>query len=288
MISSATNFSKQACRIAIAATLLACSGSVAEEEKINLDTPDAMKNIDIVEHLGDKIPLDLSFTDAAGKAVQLKDLVDDTVPVILTLNYFECPMLCTLELNGMIKGLKEVSLEPGKDYRIVTVSIDPQETPELATSKGEHYRSSFDRATPESWQFFVGDEANITALSEAVGFKYFYDHRRDEWAHAAALFVLTPDGRISRYLYGIEFRPKDLKLSLLEASEGTIGTAMDKLLMFCFHYDPQGKKYALAAINVMRGGGALTVLILGSLMAVLWSRERRKKLHNEQPTAAAA
>ena len=258
------------------AAFSACAAPQAGDAKVNLDTDSAFKSIDIVERLGDQIPTDLNFVDETGQAVKLADLVAGDLPVILTLNYYECPMLCTLELNGMVKGLRELDYKPGEQYRIVTVSIDPEETPELAANKAAHYRKSLADAPVAGWQFLTGQQEQITELSKSVGFNYFYDYRRDEWAHAACVFVLTPEGRISRYLYGIEFRPKDLKLALLEASEGTIGSVMDRVLLFCFHYDPQGKKYAIAAIRVMRGGGALTLLLLGGTLFVFWRRERRK------------
>ncbi len=241
------------------------------------DAPEELEGIDLVDHAGDTIPLDVMLTDEDGQPVRLGDYFEDGKPVIVQLVYYNCPMLCTLVLNGYVDGAKPLDWTPGKDYTVVTVSFDPKDTPELAKLKKKNYIESLDKpGAADGWHFMVGEEAEVRRLADALGFGYRYMPERKQFAHAAGIFVLTPDGTISRTLYGIEFPSKDLKLSLIEASEGRLGSPVDKLVLYCFQYDPETHKYALAAINVMKLGGLLTVVVLGSFLAVHWGRERRR------------
>lgn len=235
--------------------------------------PYELQGVGIEEHLGAALPTDLEFTDHRGETVTLKNYLVDERPVILMFVYYECPNLCTLLLNGFLESVKAFDWDVGEKYQVVAISIDPTETAKLAAEKRDAYLKEYGRGDPEGWHFLVGSEANIQAMTQAVGFKYRYDAEQEQYAHASAIYFLTPDARISRYLYGIQFNPRDLKLALLEASEGKIGSVVDRFLLFCYHYDPKGKEYALFATNLMKIAGAATVLILGF---VLWILAKRK------------
>jgi protein SCO1/2 len=241
-----------------------------------------LQGIDVVEHLGDYVPFDLIFTDDAGKTVRLGDYFNQAKPVLLILGYYECPMLCKLVFNGVSDGVRELSWQPGKDFQMLTVSINPLETHELAAAKKKNYVEALGRAgARDGWAFLVGDESQSRALADAVGFEYYYDESRDLYAHPAVIFLLAEDGKITRYLYGIQFPEKDLRLGLLEASEGKIGSTMDRIILYCFHYDPDARGYVLFAGNVMRLGGVVTLIALALLLGLLWMRERRRKSHRE-------
>lgn len=250
------------------------------------EKPAALQGIDVVEHLGDGIPSGLEFTDESGRKVTLEDYTDGTRPVILVLAYYECPMLCTLVLNGIAKAVKELAWIPGNEFRLLTVSIDPAETVQLAWGKKERYLKFLDKPGAENgWNFLVGDSLTIANLAESIGFKYFYDDTRDEFAHPAVVTILTPQGRISRYLYGIEYKERDVRLALVEASDGKIGTTLDRLILYCYHYDPAAKGYVLFAQNVMKAGGVLTLVLLVLFVGLLWRRERRKSMNEVSPSS---
>lgn len=245
------------------------------------EIPPELKGVGITEHLGDQLDLNLEFTNEQGKRVLLKNYFKGDLPVILNLVYYECPMLCTFVLNGMTSGISNLKWSVGDKFRVITLSIDPTETPDLALQKKKAYLGKYGRANTESqWHFLVGSDENIRKLANEVGFGYRYDPEQKEYAHSAATFVLTPDGKISRYLYGVQYEPRDIKLALLEASKGKIGNVVDRLLMFCYHYDPKGKKYALFATNLMKGAGGITVLGIGLMIAGLSWRKRNKKIKN--------
>ena len=253
------------------------SGSV--QSQIVMENTPELQKIDVIEHYGDQIPLSLRFTNSVGEPVQLKSLFHTGRPVLLTLAYYECPMLCTFVLNGLSKGIGEVAFSPGKDYQIVTISIDPDETARLAAAKKKNQLAATGKIFDNSgWEFLIGDQKSITELADALGFKYYYDKDRDEYAHAAVSFVLTDQGIISRYLYGIEYKEHDLRFALMEASEGNIGNTLDKILLFCYHYDPDAKGYVVFAGNVMRIGGVITMLILGSFLFIFWRKEFKQKV----------
>ncbi|PWB73659.1 SCO family protein [candidate division GN15 bacterium] len=235
-----------------------------------------MKGVGITEHLGSRIPTDLKFTDDHGRNVTLGEYFGDGKPVVLDLVYYDCPMLCTYVLNGVTTAAKQLPWTPGKEYRLVTISINPREHADLAAAKKAIYLHELGKPGAESgWSFLVGDSTQSRALADALGWQYYYDAKIKEYVHTAATFVLTPNGTISRYLYGIEYKPQDLKLALLEASEGKIGNTIDKLVLYCFHYDPNAKGYVLFAQNVMKIGGAVAVVVLGLFLLLLWRRERK-------------
>lgn len=258
--------------LAVAVMVASASAQVTQENNPELN------RISVEEHLGDTIPLGLTFTNENGAPVTLGSFFRDGRPVVLVLGYYECPMLCNLVFNGLVDGIRPLSLLPEKDFQIVAVSINPKETPDLAAAKKVNYLKNLGKEIdPSGWEFLVGQQDQIEPLAAAVGFKYFYDEERDQYAHPAVVFVLTPQGVISRYLYGIEFNNNDLKLSLLEASRGQLGSTVDKLILYCFHYDPDAKGYVVVAGNVMKLGGLATMLALGVFVSFLWLGERRKK-----------
>jgi protein SCO1 len=240
--------------------------------------PKELEGVGIVEHLDGSIPLDLKFTDETGREVTLRDYFNKDRPVVLTLVYYSCPMLCTLVLNGMVDAMKQIDMTPGQEFEIVTVSFDPTETATLAKFKKQNYLNEYGR--PEAaagWHFLVGGQEEIRALTSAVGFGYRWNEESKQFVHQAAIYVLTPDGRLSRYLYGVMFEPRTLKLSLLEAGKGKIGSTLDQIVLYCFHYDATSGKYAPAAVKIMQAGGLLTVVILGSVLSALWMRDRRRR-----------
>ena len=234
--------------------------------------PLELEGVGIDEKLNQPVDLNLTFIAENGYPVRLGDYFHKGKPVILNLVYYSCPMLCNLVLNGQTTSLKAIPWTPGNEFDIVTVSIDPTEHFGLAQGKKAVYLSMYDRPAP-GWHFLVDKDQNVKKLADQVGFRYKFDPRQSQYAHAAAIMILTPEGKISRYLYGIKFGARDLRLALTEASEGKFGIT-DRLLLLCFHYDAQARSYVLFAQNVMRGGGALVVLILGSVLWGLWRRER--------------
>lgn len=242
------------------------------------EVPTALAEVGIEEHLDARLPLDLEFVDEHGNRVAMGDYFDGDRPVILTLNYYRCPMLCGLQLNGVVEGLTGLDWTIGDQFEMVTVSIDPLETPTLARQKKQNYLKWYEREGAASgWHFLTGRETEIQRLAETVGFGYEYDAESEQYAHAAAIFVCTPDGRVARYLYGIEYPPKDLRLALLEASQGEIGNAFDQLILYCYHYDPSGRRYAPVAMNIMRLGGGATAMVLGLSLGAFWLRDFRRK-----------
>jgi len=230
----------------------------------------------IDQKLNNQIPLDLVFRDETGKEVQLKNYLGQK-PAVLALVYYRCPMLCTMTLNGMSAAFKPLKLEMGRDFDVITVSFDPRETPELAAAKKRTYVKEYGRAGAENgWHFLTGDEKSIQSLAESCGFNFFYDPKTDQFGHASAIMLLTSDGRISRYFQGIEYSSNDLRLGLIEAGGGKIGSRTDQLLLFCYQYDPSTGRYGLAIMRAVRIGGVLTLLALGSFIFFAVKRERRK------------
>ncbi len=236
--------------------------------------PEALREIGIDQKLDEQIPLDLKFYNEAGQPVQLQNYFGDK-PVILSLVYYECPMLCNQVLNGVVRSLRPLSFDVGKEFTVLTVSFDPEEKPELAARKKASYIKEYARAGAEQgWHFLTGDSAAIVALTRSVGFRYRYDASTKQFIHASGIFVITPQGRISRYFYGIEYSPRDLRLALVEASDNKIGSPVDQVLLYCFHYDPVTGKYGVAIMNVVRLAGITTVVILGTFMIVMFRRDR--------------
>ena len=247
--------------------------------------PPQLEEVGIEEHLEAEVPMDLEFRDEYGAVVTLGDYFDGTKPVILTLNYYKCPMLCGLQLNGLLDGLIDLDWTPGQEFELVTVSINPLETPALANEKKQNYMKRYERpSAAKGWHFLTGREPEIRQLASTLGFGYTYDRETGEYAHAAAIFLATPDGRVARYLYGIEYPEKRLRLALLEASAGEIGTTIDQLILYCFHYDPSSRRYAPVAMNIMRLGGGVTVLVLGLSLGGYWLREARRRKNSDRGT----
>ena len=240
--------------------------------------PKPLARVGVDEKLDAALPLALVFKDDAGRDVTLGSYFRPGHPVVLTLNYYRCPMLCTLELNGLVEGLKGLLWTPGDEFSVVTVSIDPRETPELARAKKQSYLEDFGRPSAEAgWHFLTGSQESIDALTTAVGFSYEYDKDTDQYGHAAVVMLATPEGRVGRYLYGVVFATATLKLSLLEASKGKIGSTWDRFILYCYRYDADHGRYALAARSIMRTGGALTVLALGCVIGGFWLHGRRHR-----------
>jgi len=253
--------------------------------------PLALQKVGVDQRLGAEVPLDLVFRDETGREVTLEryfggrgearggsegpaDRTDLAArPVVLVMAYYECPMLCTLVLNGLVRALRALSFDVGTEFDVLTVSFDPTETPALAAAKKAAYLEHYDReGTAAGWHFLTGERESIARLARAVGFRFTWLPDIGEFAHAAAIMVLTPDGRVARYFYGVEYPPRDLRLGLIEAADGTIGSAVDQVLLYCFRYDPATGTYGAVALNMIRLGGVVTVLALGGF--VLLSRRR--------------
>ena len=264
--------------IGVMVMVLLWTGSGVVRAQLVEQVPEALEEVGITEHLDAKLPMDLEFRDEDGISVTLGSFFDGERPVILTLNYYRCPMLCGLMLNGLVDGLEQMEWTPGQEFEIVTVSINPLETPALAKEKKQNYLKRYGRPSAMTgWHFLTGREPEIDRLAETVGFRFAYDPVEQQYAHAAAIFVCTPDGRVARYLYGIEYPSKRLKLGLLEASEGKIGSTLDQLIMYCYHYDPSNRRYSPVAINIMRVGGGATASILVVALGMFWFREWRRR-----------
>lgn len=254
--------------------------SAAPQAGMPAKVPDELKAAGITEKLGDQVAIeDLRFWDEEGRSVPLSHYFSKGKPVALVLAYYQCPSLCTMVLNGTTDALKKVDWLAGDKFEVVTVSINHRENHELAARKKAVYVKELARAGAEKgWHFLTGEEAQIKKLADQVGFGYRWDSRDNQYAHSAAMIVLTPEGKISRYLYGIEYKPKDLKLALLEASNGMIGTVIDRFLLFCYRYDPKTRGYSLVLTKVMQAGSAGSVVVFGSYLAVFWRRQRKQKL----------
>jgi protein SCO1/2 len=235
--------------------------------------PSLLKEVGIDQKLNQSIPLDLVFHDEHGKQVRLGEYFGQK-PVILSMVYYNCPMLCTQVLNGLESSLKLIPMDVGKQFNMVTVSIDPTERPVLAAAKQALYTGLYGRpGASEGWHFLTGDEQQIRQLANALGFRYAYDPDSKQFAHASAIMLLTPEGKISRYFYGIQFPSRDMRLGLVEASEGKIGTPVDQVLLFCYHYDPSTGKYGLLISRLIQAAGAVTVLAIAALILVLYKKE---------------
>jgi protein SCO1/2 len=261
--------------------LLLCAPALAQ---LNDKQPDELQNIEIIEHLDEAVPLDLSFRDENGNDVQLADYFNDGKPVLLNLVYLNCPMLCTLVVNGTFDALGEAGMGPDQ-FNMITVSFVDGETPQMAREKMDNYIARYGMpAGASQWHILTGRNESILPLCKAVGFGFEYVEEQNEYSHQAAVFVLTPDGRLARYLYGVAYQPATLKYSIIEASEGRIGTTVDKVFLFCFHYDAQAGSYAARAWNIARVFLTLCALVLLLFMSGFWMAERlRRKLRNSGP-----
>ena len=245
-------------------------------------TENLQQRIGIDQKLGDQLPLDLSFIDSDGNPVHLRDYFGDK-PIILSLVYFDCPMLCTQVINSLLRAMNVLSFGAGTEFDVLTISIDPGETPELANAKKIEYLKNYrGREGSTGWHFLTGDQQQIDQLAAAVGFRYEYDEPTDQYIHASGIMVLTPEGKLARYFYGIDYPPRDLRWGLVEAADGAIGNPVDQLLLLCYSYDPMTGKYGLYIRNSLRIGGLATILALGSFIVVMLRRERRGELQQPQ------
>ena len=250
--------------------------------------PPILDDVGLDQRLHEFIPLDLAFRDETGARVRLGKFFGDK-PVILTLVYYDCPNLCTLVLNGLLRTLRTLSFTVGAQFDVVTVSIDPDNTPALAAAKKAQYIQGYGR--PEAahgWHFLTGEPDAIRRLAQAVGFRYTYDAEHDQFAHASGIMLLTPQGKLARYFYGIEYTPRDVRLGLVEAAANRIGTPIDQLLLFCYHYDPQSGTYSLVILKALRIAGVVTILLLGAFMGMMFRYDRRQKSSHEKPGAGGA
>jgi len=252
--------------------------------------PPGLKNVGIEQRLNQQIPPALTFRDETGKAVQLGDYFGRK-PMILNLVYYQCPMLCGEVLSGLESALRVLKFDVGKEFDVLTVSFDPKETPEMASSKKAEYLKRYGRpGAAQGWHFLTGPAASVDALTKAAGFQYQYDPKSGQFAHATAIMVLTPEGKIAQYYYGVEFAPKDLRLGLIQASENKIGTVVDQVLLYCYHYDPDTGKYGAIISRVLQVAAGATVLILGTFLVVMFRMspttvaQRRKTPNGERPT----
>lgn len=249
-------------------------GARPESGPVSTGLPKALKNVGIDQRLNEQIPLDAVFKDEQGHEVRLSQFFKGK-PVVLSLVYYTCPMLCNQVMNGELGSFRQISFNIGEQFEVVTVSFDPRETPDLAAAKKSTYVKAYNRPGAEaSWHFLTGDEANIKRLTEAVGFRYIWDEQTNQFAHASGIMVLTPEGKLARYFYGIDYPPKDLRLGLVEASQNKIGTPVDALLLYCYHYDPVTGKYGAVVMNIMRLAGGVTVVLIVGLLLALRKRSR--------------
>jgi protein SCO1 len=240
------------------------------------DAPPQIKGVDVQEHLGELLPLETPFTDASGQAVVLKDVLPRTRPVLLTLVYYNCPLLCNLVINEQIRTMRDLGLVLGKDYEAVTVSIDPQDTPAQSLERRRKHLQSMGLPETAPWHFLTGSEQSIHALADGLGFKYAYDTTSKQYVHPAVVHVLTPEGAISRYLYGTSFRPQDMQLALVEAAGGRVGTSFDRIVLTCFKYDTATRRYGFYIFGFLRIGALMIFGALASMLAYYWRRELKK------------
>ena len=237
--------------------------------------PAQLDNVGIEEKLGSSIDLDLKFIGEDGYPVALREFFKQGKPVVLDLVYYNCPMLCTLVLNGQVEAMRELAWTPGKDYEVVTISIDPREAFDVARKKKAQYLSSYDRPAP-GWHFLTDTNGNAKKLAESVGYHYKYDEKIEQYAHPAAVMVLTPEGKVARYLYGITYKERDLRFALAEAAENRLTMAAEKVLLLCYMYDPDASRYVLFASNFMKAGGVLVAAVFGWFWLRLVRADRRR------------
>jgi protein SCO1 len=261
--------------------VLCVSGFTRPAMAIDAPPPPFLSDIGIDQNLDQQIPLNLTFRNEAGQSVQLGELVRSK-PTILMFVYYECPMLCTMSLNNLLGAIKVIPFDVGKEFDIITVSFDPSEDADLASAKKDSYVRQYARAgAAGGWHFLTGEAGPIRELTAAAGFRYAWDEPTQQFAHASGFMILTPEGRLARYFFGHNYSPSDLRLSLVEASQGKIGSATDAILLYCFHYDPAKGKYSLAIMNLLRAAGVLTLVLMGGFVARSLLQERRS------PRAAA-
>ena len=256
--------------------LLVIFSNIISSQVVNDSIPGLLE-IDIIPKMGETIPLNLEFVNSRNESVVLSEYFDEDTPVLMVLAYSNCPMLCSLVLDGVVEGVGNLEWLPGDKFKMLTVSIDPNEkVSDASRRQGLYLRRFKEEVKPENWDFLVGEEENIKTLADALGFEYYYDENIQQYAHPAVLFVLTGKGRISRYHFGLDFPERDLRFSLMEASQGKIGDTFDKLLLYCFQYDPDAQGYVLVAAQTMKLGGLATVIIGVFILTGLWLKEKKK------------
>jgi protein SCO1/2 len=242
--------------------------------------PDVLKRVGVEQRLNSQIPLDVKFRDENGREVRLSEYFGSK-PVVLSMVYYQCPMLCGEVLNGEASVFTELKFDIGKEYEVVTVSFDPTETPELARAKKKTFVDRYGRpGGEEGWHFLTGSQDSIDKLTKAVGFNYAWDRDTKQFAHAAAIMVLTPDGRIAQYFYGVDYSPKDVRFGLVQASQKKIGNLVDQVLLYCYHYDPRTGKYGAVISHALQVGGAVTLMILGGFLIVMFRLEPKNGANN--------
>jgi protein SCO1 len=263
--------------VTAATAVLACSAMSAqvmhppETKRIK---PPGLEHVGIDQRLNEQLPLDLQFKDESGNMVKLGDYFHSGRPVLLNFVYYECPMLCGEVLNGVSAALKVLKFTPGKEFEVVTVSIDPREKPPLAAAKKQTYMERLGR--PEAangWHFLTGEQEQIDKLANAAGWHYQFDTKTNQFAHAAGIMLVTPQGKLAQYYYGVEYSARDLRLGIIEASQNRIGSIADQVLLYCYHYDPRTGKYGAVITNIMRAAGALTAVLLGGFLVLMFRRE---------------
>jgi protein SCO1/2 len=239
-------------------------------------TPRELRSVKIDERMDAQVPLDATFRDQDGRTVRLRDVIDGKRPTLLSFAYFRCPVLCSLLLDSAASSMARIPWTIGREFDVVTVSIDPEEAPERARTKRDSLLAQYGRPDAEhGWHFLLGDEAQIARVTDAVGYRFHYDEETGQFAHPAALVLLQPNGHVSRYLYGLEYPPSDIRLALLEASQGKLVSAVEQVMLFCYRYDAHQGRYVIVANRVMRLGAAAVALALGGFLGLLWRRERR-------------
>ncbi len=249
----------------------------------NINLAPASYSIDVEEHLGNTLDRGVPFVDHNGKPVDIGQFFDGKRPVLLTMNYFRCPVMCNVQLNNLTDTLHDFEWTPGDEhFRVVTVSIDPRETAELAKAKRATHLSALGRGDDVDWQFLTGDALSIRLLAAQLGISYAYDPEQDQYAHPGVATFVSPEGKIARYVYGLSITGTDLKLGLVEASEGRVGTTLDRFILSCFHYDASLGRYGLFAFGLLRLAGAATVLLIGTALLIYWRRERRTNRREER------
>jgi protein SCO1/2 len=240
--------------------------------------PRELEGVGVTEHLNAQVPREALFRDHNGREVRIGQYFDGRRPVVLNLAYHRCPMLCSMVLNALMRTLTRTIWNVGDQFDVITLSIDPRDTFEVAGQKRERVLRAYNRPTAQrGWHFLQGSESQIRRVTETVGFQYRFDPQQDQYAHAAVTILLTPDGKVARYLYGLEYSPNDMRVGLLEASQGRSISTAERLILYCYHYDPQGQKYVVMAQRVMKLGGAVTVAALSAFLGVMWLRERRRR-----------
>ncbi len=290
MVRTISTITLSAALLASAALALPSRSGIGDKNPSIMPTttmPGPLREVGYDQRIGQQVPLDLAFRDEAGRNVRLGDYFQKK-PVILVLAYYHCPMLCDMVLQGVVTTLKPLSFDAGKEFDVVVASIDPDETPEMAAEQERDIVARYGRAGgAEGFHFLTGPQASIDALTRAVGFRYVYEKERDEYAHPAGLVILTPGGRVSRYLFGIDFPPRDVRLGLIESTQDKLGTAVDSLLLYCYHYNPAIGRYSTTVFNILRVAAAVTLIGLVTLVVMLRRRESRQAARPARPVGAA-